>query len=207
MTEFNELFVDVDAYRPVGRWHAWAREIMVWLMVAMLLVAGWYFKEWMSTQFRYLALAENAPAVPYPAQWLPQPASEQVLLVLDPHSQSGFPAREEVLIMPVPENDIVLAWPEHRAQTLRDYHELNRMNVTLSDGRPALLLSYTYVAETEDSQSAPLTIVRASDLAFVMNDGQRDKLVVLTLAADVHEWEEQEPLFQRILQAMGVPLL
>jgi hypothetical protein len=174
-------------------------------MMLMLLLAGWQFKEWMMTQFRYLALAESAPAIPYPAQWLPQPAPDQVLLVLDPHSQSVFPAREEVVVAPLPETDIVIAWPEHRQGALQDYHELDRMKVTLSDDSPALLLTYTYVAETDASQPAPLTVVRASDLAFVVDDGHADRLVVLTLAADINEWEERQPLFQRILQQLGVP--
>jgi hypothetical protein len=72
----------------------------------------------------------------------------------------------------------------------------------MDDGRQALLLSYTYV--NEEDAPALLTVVKARDLAFQINDGQADRLVVVTLAADAEEWEEVEPVFQRLLQQMGV---
>jgi len=52
MTDFNELFVDIDSYRPASKWQSWVRELMVWLMALILFLSGWFFREWILTQFR-----------------------------------------------------------------------------------------------------------------------------------------------------------
>jgi len=200
VASFDEAFVDVQAFSPPGKWQARANNLMVWLTVLILLTAGWFFSDWMMTQFRYLALAEGEPAIPYPVQWQPQPAQGLALQVFDPESATSFPARKEVAVLPLPDAPIVLAWPEMRAQQLPDYHELDRLLTSLDDGRQALLLTYTYVEETDD---IPI-VIRAQDLVFAVNDGRADRLVVVTFAADAHEWEEAAPVFKRILQQMGV---
>ena len=201
MTEFHEVFVDVSAFQRPNKWHARASNLVVWLTVLLLLTGGWFLKEWMLTQFRFLTLTENAPAIPYPVQWLPQPAPDLALQVFDPESTSNFPAREEVGVYPLPEGDIAVAWPEKR-QKLNAYQELGRALVTLPDGRKALVLSYTYAPDTSAQ-----TVVRAQDVAYVINDGQADRLLVMTLAADATEWDAVWPTFIRILQKMGVPAL
>lgn len=203
MTQFDEAFVDASAFQPPSKWQARSSNLMVWLIVAMLLIAGWFFKDWMMSQFRYLALAEGEPAIPYPAQWQPQPAHNLALQVFDLDSQSPFTARENVAILPLPDVPIAIFWPEQRQQQLQDYHETNRLLVTLNDGRQALLLSYTYVENGGEETNGP-RVVRARDLVFTINDGQADRLVVVTLAADADEWEQVSPTYQRILGQMGV---
>ncbi len=200
MTSFDEAFVDVQAFQPPGKWQARANNLMVWLVAIMLLVAGWFFSDWMMSQFGYLALAQDEPAIPYPVQWLPQPPHDLALQVFAPDSASLFPAREEVAVLPLPDAPLAIAWPKIRQQQLRDYHELEHLLTTLTDGRQALLLTYTHLEETTDIP----VVVKAQDLAFVINDGRADRLVVVTLAADAHEWEEMAPAFGRILQKMGV---
>jgi hypothetical protein len=203
MTDFHEAFVDVSAFQRPDKWSARASNFVVWLTVLLLLTGGWFLKDWMMTQFRYLALAEDAPAIPYPVQWTPQPAPGLALQVFDPESQSAFTARQEVGVYPLPQGNIAIAWPEKRRE-LKDYHELNRSLVTLPDGREALVLTYTYVTD-EEKDDAPPVVVKAQDVAFVINDGQADRLVVMTLAADVNEWDVVGPEFERILEHMGIP--
>jgi len=206
MTEFNEVFMDVSAFQRPTKWHARASNLVVFLTVLLLLTGGWFLKEWMMTQFRFLALSESAPAIPYPVQWLPQPAPDLALQVFDPESTSGFPAREDVGIYPLPEGELAVAWPEHRQQ-LPDYQELGRALVTLPDGRKALVLSYSYSTDEGQGKSASPVTVRAQDVVYVINDGQADRLLVMTLAADANEWDAVWPTFIRILQKMGVPAL
>ena len=203
MTQFDEAFVDASAFQPPSKWQARSSNLMVWLTLAMLLVAGWFFKDWMMSQFRYLALAEGEPAIPYPAQWQPQPAQDLALQVFDPDGQSPFTARENVAILPLPDAPIAIAWPEQRQQQLHDYHETDRLLVTLKDGRQALLLSYTYVENGSEEVDGP-RVITAQDLVFAVNDGQADRLAVVTLAADADEWEIVSPTYQRILRQMGV---
>jgi hypothetical protein len=202
MTQFDEASVDASAFQPPSKWQARSSNLMVWLTVALLLVAGWFLKDWMMTQFRYLALAEGEPAIPYPAQWQPQPAQGLALQVFAPDSDSPFASREEVAVLPLPDAPIASAWPEQRQEQLRDYQESDRALVTMDDGRQALLLTYTYVAEGD--APASLIVVSARDMAFQVNDGHADRLVVVTLAADADEREKTEPVFQRLLQQMGV---
>ncbi len=203
MTQFDEAFVDASAFQPPSKWQARSSNLMVWLTLAILLVAGWFFKDWTMSQFRYLALAEGEPAIPYPAQWQPQPAQDLALQVFDPDGQSPFTARENVAILPLPDAPIAIAWPEQRQQQLHDYHETDRLLVTLKDGRQALLLSYTYVENGSEEVDGP-RVITAQDLVFAVNDGQADRLAVVTLAADADEWEIVSPTYQRILRQMGV---
>ena len=208
MTEFDDAFVDIGDFQPPDKWQARAANLLVWLVVLILLIAGWFLKDWMVNQFRYLALAENAPAIPYPVQWLPQPAPDLALQVFSPDSRSPFAAREEVGVYPLPEADVAIAWPEQRSrQGKRDYHELGRFQTEMKGGRQALVLNYTYVHEVDANVQTPLVVVRAQDIAFVINDGQVDRLVVVTLAADSQEWEAVAPAFRRILEAMGIPAM
>jgi hypothetical protein len=203
MTEFNDVFVDVSSFQRPAKWQARASNLIVWLTVLIILTGGWFLKDWMMTQYRLMALGENAPAIPYPVKWIPQQAPDLGLQVFDPDSQSAFPARQEVLVRPLLEGDIAIAWPEQRQQ-LPEYHELGRTLVTLPDGRKALVLSYTY---TPAGDASSQVTVRAEDVAFMINDGRADQLVVMTLAADASEWDAVWPTFSRILEKMGVPVL
>jgi hypothetical protein len=208
MTEFDDVFVDIGDFQPPDKWQARAGNLLVWLIVLILLVAGWFLKDWMMTQFRYLALAESAPAIPYPVQWQIQPAPNLALQVFDPESHSAFAAREEVGVYPLPEGDLAVAWPEmRRQQNKEDYHEVDRLQAVMRDGRQALLLNYTYVAEADANGSTPLVVVKAQDIAFAINDGREDRLVVVTLASDVQEWDAVKGMFGRILQKMGLPVV
>jgi len=202
MAQFNEAFLDASAYRPPTKWQARTSNLMVWLTALILLTAGWFFKDWMMTQFRYLALAEGEPAIPYPAQWRLEAAEGLALRVLDPNSQSAFPPREEVAIYPLPGGPAINAWPEFRRSRLNAYHEIERTLTTLPDGRQALSLTYSFVAET-DASPTPI-VVAAHDLVFVAHYGQSDNLIVMTLAADVNEWKNEWPFFQKILNQVGV---
>ncbi len=202
MTEFNDVFVDVSSFQRPGKWQARASNLIVWLIVLIILTGGWFLKDWMMTQYRLMALGENAPAIPYPVKWIPQQAPDLGLQVFDPESSSAFPARQEVVVLPRPDGDIAIVWPEQRQQ-LPDYHELNRTLVTLPDGRKALVLTYTYAPR---DVASPVT-VRAQDVAFIIHDGRSDQLVVMTLAADVNEWDAVWPTFSRILEKLGVPVM
>jgi len=203
MSDFDDLYVDVSAFQPLGKWQARASDLLVWLLVLMLLLMGWFLRDWMLSQFRYLALAENTPAIPYPAQWRPQTTARLALQVFDPDSESPFPAREEVAVLPLSPGESMASWPQIRERALEGYHEEQRESVTLREGREAMLVTYTFVADVDD-ETLPMVVVRAQDLIFIVDDGQARRLVVLTLAADAAAWDDVRPLFQRMLQQMGV---
>jgi len=211
MTHFNEIFVDVDAYQPPSKWEERFNNLQVWLIVALLLVGGWFFKDWMMDQFRFLALAEGQPAIPYPVQWQQQPTEAVTLQVVDPASESPFPARETVAVQNAPKSDFTMTWPEQRALQLSDYKEVERRLVKLADERQALWLLYTYVSDvgtTPAASVAPVVVVQAQDVVFeITNDQGQKQWVVITLAADSHEWNQEWPTFRRILEKLGVPVL
>ena len=201
MSDFDDLYVDASAFQPMDKWQARASDLLVWLLVFVLLLGGWFFRDGMLSQFRYLAVDENATAIPYPAQWRPQPSSQAMLQALDPDGESPFPAREVVAALDSSPEESAASWPQMRQRELEGYHEEQRESVTLRDGQQAMLLTYTYVADVDD-EALPMVVVRAQDLVFI-DDGQ-NQVVVVTLAADAREWDGVSPLFQRILQQMGV---
>ncbi|RUA17412.1 MAG: hypothetical protein DSY55_02170 [Clostridia bacterium] len=210
MTHFNEIFVDVDAYQPPSKWEERFNNLQVWLIVALLLVGGWFFKDWMMNQFRFLALAEGQPVIPYPLQWQQQPAEAVTLQVVDPASKSPFHARETVILKNASKGDFTTVWPEQRTLQLRDYKEVERRLVKLGDDRQALWLLYTYVSDMGKSQAANASpgVIQAQDVVFeTTNELGQKQWVVITLAADSNEWDQEWPTFRRILEKLGVPVL
>ena len=198
MTRFDDLFVDVSAYQPPSKWEARISNLLVLLIAGLLLMGGWMFKDWMEEQFRYLALAENEIAIPYPPAWTLQPHQELALQVLDPDGPALFPAREEVRILPLPATSFMHAWPAHRAAELGDYIELATRPLTLRDGRNALLIEYSYATQAD----ASFVAVHAVDLAFPARYEDETRLVVVTLAAEASDWDRVWPTFQRILEKL-----
>jgi len=51
MSEFDEVFVDIGDFQPPDKWQARAGNLLVWLLVIILLVAGWFLRDWMLTQY------------------------------------------------------------------------------------------------------------------------------------------------------------
>jgi len=46
MTDFDDVFVDIDDFQPPGKWQARASNMLVWILFLILLVSGWFFKDW-----------------------------------------------------------------------------------------------------------------------------------------------------------------
>ncbi len=201
MTPFDGRFVDLSAYQPPSKWEARLHNLLVLLVAGMLLFGGWMFKDWMQHQFRYLALDAKEMRIPYPPAWTLQPDREVALRVLDPTSPEAFPAREEVRILPLPTGQLEATWPKMRAKDLDDYVELERRDLVLPDGRPALLLEYAFTEKTPGA--TPLVAVRAIDLAFPARYEGETRLVVVTLAAETDDWPRVWPTFRRVLDRLA----
>ncbi len=204
MSSFDDLFVDARAYQPPNKWEARIGNLLVLLIAGLMLLGGWMFKDWMQSQFRYLALSEGEIAIPYPPTWTPRFSEAYALQVVDPESPTAFPAREIVQTLPLPEQPFMADWPSQRAATLAEYRELERRRVTLADGRQALLLTYAYVMENDRVSEPSLVAVQAMDLVFVARYGGEKRLVVVTFAADASDWDRVRPMFQRALAKLGV---
>ncbi len=206
MTDFDEVFFDLCGYRPPSPRSAWAERaanVMVLLLAGLFLLTGWLFKDFIEHQLRYLSLSEVEVAVPYPANWRLRVNPPLVLDVVRPIGSRTYPAREEVLVLPLPQEAIPDFWL-HQRQQLDGFRLQQQNRVTLASGREAYLLEYTYIAASEDPHFASFVPVRAFDLVFPAMYGSEERLVIVTLAAESQEWPELEPTFRQILAEMGV---
>ncbi len=202
MSQFEELFVDMEAYQPPSKWQARFSHLLVLLTAGLLLVGGWMLREWMLDQFRYLALGEGQVVIPYPSIWQVSPTPGLVLRVVDPHSSSPFPPQEMVRLFPRASDSLADFWGDQRTHPESDYREIARHTMPLG-GRQALVVEYAYAAEVEDA-STPLVAVRAVDVVFPVRYGDEERWAVVTLAADAQDWSQVWPTFQRILSRMGL---
>ncbi len=201
MTKFEEAFVDASAFLPPGKWLARASQLLVLLTVAMLLVGGWFFRDWLMSQFQYLALSGDSLAIPFPAQWQDDAGEGDLLRVVAPVETDALPPAETVTIHPLPAAPIAKAWPAQRSQSLPGYHQIAQSAVALLDGRPALLLTYAYIANHAADDARAPEIIQAQDIAFETSSG---RLAVITLSADANAWAGVQPAFRRIWRRLGV---
>lgn len=198
MSHPDDVFVDARAFLPPSPWRARMSNLMVLLTAALLLLGGWLFKDWVESQFRFFALAENEITIPYPPAWTLQFSDEAALRVIDPDSVSAYPPREEVFILPKEEGVTALdVWRSRRADRLREFVELDRKNVVLRNGQQAQRIDYAFVVEGQGTDS-PLIAVRAADLLFPARYGSQPRYVVVSVSAETDAWDRAWPTFQRV---------
>lgn len=139
----------------------------------------------------------------YPRNWLIDTQGEYVFRVRD-MARTGFKTTLQVNIIPVTVNtaarnvldNLILT----RQQTLAAFSVLARESFTLPDGTIATSMTYTFVSRDEDPflQGVP-TVVEGIDV-LIVEGGQ---VLVVTFLADVDEFIDLLPVFERFLNALS----
>lgn len=185
-------------------------DLLMLLVLAIALLLGWGVRNNALYATQEFALGGQLPVVTFPASWIKGEGENVLLLAQDPASESTFDARLEVYARDLrPEEDLDLisaSWPLRRSQELPRFRNLSTQVVTGAEGRPALLVTYAYVADpTRESGALGLpVVVKAQDLLFIANDGANDRLVVVTVACDATEWRQRVDTFGQIFQRLGL---
>jgi hypothetical protein len=130
----------------------------------------------------------------YPAAWTVRAAPDLLVRVLDAGSPSTFDTRLEVTTRPLrpqeklEEGRADLAFK--RIAALPAYRELAVNEAQVKHGVPALVVTYSYLADpAHESGIVDLpVVVEAQDIIYA--DG--GQLVVVTLAADANDWNAEE---------------
>lgn len=156
-------------------------------------------------------LGENLPRIAYPARWRVQNSDGALLHAVNAGSPSGFDTQLLVTGRALRSDETLEDARADRgiklASSLNGYRELASEHMAVRGDQPALVTSYAYIADpTLDMGATGLpVVVEAQDIMF-LQDGQ---LVVVTLAADANDWEDEQGEFAivtnslRLLPAAG----
>ncbi len=142
-------------------------------------------------------LGENLPRIAYPAGWRVQGGDGALLHAVNAGSPSGFDTQLLVANRALRSDETLEDARADRgiklATSLNGYRELASERMTIRGDQPALVTSYAYIADpTLDMGATGLpVVVEAQDILF-LQDGQ---LVVVTLAADANDWEDEQGEF------------
>ena len=177
--------------------------------VLLLLAAGWLVR-WLAldTQ-RTTDLGIGLPAIAHPSGWYPSTPTgdtsadaaapnEGVLFeVTNPASPSTFAPVIRIESLPVRQGDdldtLRMDLGLRRSREFDRYRELTADPVLVLDDRPAVLTTYTFVADPTHASGAyglPV-VVQAQDLLF----RQDNRWLIATVAADAAEFAAEEPDF------------
>ena len=142
-------------------------------------------------------LGENLPRIEYPARWRVQDSDGALLHAVNAGSPSGFDTQLLVSSRALRSDETLEDARADRgiklAGSLNGYRELAAERMTTRGNQPALVTSYAYIADpTLDMGAMGLpVVVEAQDIMF-LQDGQ---FVIVTLAADANDWEDEQGEF------------
>lgn len=185
-------------------------DLLVIALILFALFLGWGIHTNSVGDAHTFALGGQLPTLHYPSTWLEAQTDGVLFRAIDPASPSTFDARTEVYVRDLKEGEtldaVSTSWPLRRNQELDRFRTLSSEVVGRTDGTPALLLTYAYIADpTRESGSLGLpVVVQGQDLLFVANDGIGDRLVAVTVAADATEWDAHKSDFQAIFAGLGL---
>jgi hypothetical protein len=143
---------------------------------------------------RSLELPADLGRLLYPAAWTVRAAPDLLVRVFDAGSPGTFDTRLEVAARPLrPQETLAEGRADlafKRIAALPAYRELAVDEAEVKRGAPALVVTYSYLADpAHESGIVDLpVVVEAQDIVYV-DDGQ---LVVVTMAADANEWNAEE---------------
>ncbi len=149
-------------------------------------------------------LGENLPRISYPARWRVQNSDGTLLHAINAGSPSGFDTQLLVTSRALRSDETLEDARGDRgiklASSLNGYRELASERMTVRGDQPALVTSYAYIADpTLDMGATGLpVVVEAQDILF-LQDGQ---LVIVTIAADANDWEDEQGEFAIVTNSL-----
>jgi hypothetical protein len=192
--------------RPPGAGEIRRNDIAVLLVVLFAFFLGWSLRTQVSNASRAISLGDDLPTVRYPAGWITGQPEFLHFQATNPTSISSFNAQIDVHVRDLQADeslDIARAnWGLRRSRELLQYRELSVAPVTVLTGLPGLHIRFGYVADpTRESGATGLpVVVEGQDLLFLYGD----KLVVITVSADAHDWEIEQEHFQIVFDSLNM---
>lgn len=138
----------------------------------------------------------------YPQRWLIDSQGDYVFRVRD-LAAPGFKTSIQVAVEPVAattsSRNIVDTLTLSRAQRFAAYTPLHRESITLSNDRPALAITYSYVATGDNVFLSTLPIVvEGVDIIVI----QRGQAIIISFVSDATTFDDNYPIFQRFLDEL-----
>lgn len=149
-------------------------------------------------------LGENLPRISYPDRWRMQNTTGVLLHAINAGSPSTFDSQMWVTSRSLRSDETLedarAGQGIKQATSLNGYRELSADRMTVQGDQPALVTTYAFIADpTLDMGAMGLpVVVEAQDIMF-LQDGQ---LVVVTLAADANDWEDEQNEFSIITNSL-----
>lgn len=182
-------------------------EWVVWLVVILLLVAGFFLK--ISIEGRTRTFNGSGVSISYPDGWVQLTGEGQLLYVADPFSSAQFPTGVTIRQLPVEEvgrnlvtiGDVAAAWAMRQGQDKQVYRVLN-IEPAIINGQNAVRVEYAFVPQTApggQTNTVPV-VARAQD--YLVQRGE--SLTVFTLAAAASVFEANADLWQSILDTVQI---
>jgi hypothetical protein len=192
--------------RPPGAGEIRRNDMAVILVVLFAFFLGLGLRNQATNASRAISLGNDLPTLRYPAGWMTGQPESLLFQATNPTSPSSFKAQVEVHLRNLQAGETLdmarANWGLRRSRELLQYRELNADPVTVLSGLPGLRIRFGYVADpTRESGAIGLpVVVEGQDLLFFHGN----KLVVVTLAADAHEWEREQEHFLIVLNSLDV---
>jgi hypothetical protein len=139
-------------------------------------------------------LGEDLPRISYPAGWRVQNTGAALLHAVNAGSPSTFDSQILVTSRALRSDETLEDARADRginlASSLNGYREIAVDRMTVQNDQPALVATYAFIADpTRDMGAMGLpVVVEAQDIMF-LQDGQ---FVIVTLAADANDWEDEQ---------------
>jgi hypothetical protein len=192
----------------------WTREEpewVVWVLVIVALVVGWFLKGTFQYQMEVFTDPDTGLTFRYPASWFLESNQAQIgdegviLTVSDAHSESAFNTAFSVRLKAVEEEttavDQAEIWIMRRGEELTRYRVLSK-ELSQVAGQEAVTIDYGYVEDPLRSSALSVSlpvVVRAVDVVFI-RDG---KVYTLTFASDQLVFDEEKKTLERLLNSVS----
>ncbi len=192
----------------------WTREEpewVVWVLVIVALVVGWFLKGAFQYQTEVFTDPDSGLTFRYPASWFLESNQAQIgdegviLTVSDAHSESAFNTTFSVRIKKVEEEttavDQAELWILQRGEGLTKYRVLSK-ELSQVAGQEAVTIDYGYVEDPLRSSAMSVSlpvVVRAVDVVLVRDN----QVYVLTFAADQLVFDEASKTLERLLNSLS----
>jgi hypothetical protein len=176
------------------------------LVVLIAFACGFGIRNLALNASKTIVLGDDLPSLRYPAGWITGQPEFLRFQAVNPASASMFDAQIDVFVRDLKAEETLdmarASWGLQRGQELVQYRELAADPVTVLKNQPALLTRYAYVADParESGGNGLPVVVEGQDLLFFHGD----QLIVITLAAAVHDWQAEQRHFQIVFDSLEV---
>ncbi len=190
--------------QPPSPAEIWRNDLAVLVVVVLALLLGFGLRNNVRSASAAITLEEGLPTLRYPAGWVTSLPAPRHFQATNPASASNFATLVALEVQEIKSQETLdlarAAWALQRSHALLQYRELTAEPVTVLDNQPALLTTYGYIADPtrENGGTGLPVVVQAQDLLFV----QDKNLVVVTVAADAHDWTAESAHFQLIFASL-----